>query len=68
MINYNWNYPTSMWVGKGRVNDLSKACNELNIKKPLLVTDKELIKTNMFLDPSTLFQISPFCSTVTNID
>ena len=50
MINYNWNYPTSMWVGKGRVNDLSKACNELNIKKPLLVTDKELIKTNMVLD------------------
>ncbi len=50
MINYNWNYPTSMWVGKERVNDLGKACNQLNIQKPLVVTDKGLFKTSMILN------------------
>tara|TARA_B100000787_G_scaffold18312_1_gene12797 strand:- start:10 stop:1140 length:1131 start_codon:yes stop_codon:yes gene_type:complete len=36
-----------MWVGKDRINDLGKACMQLNIKKPLLVTDKGLAKTKM---------------------
>ena len=39
-----------MWVGKERVNDLGKACNQLNIQKPLVVTDKGLFKTNMILN------------------
>ena len=39
----NWNYPTTMWVGEGRVKDLSNACKQLNILKPLFVTDKDLI-------------------------
>ena len=43
----NWNYPTSVWVGEGRINDLTKACKILNVKKPLLVTDKDLAKTQM---------------------
>ena len=47
MSNINWNYPTTMWVGKDRVNDLGKACKQLNIKKPLLVTDGGLAKTTM---------------------
>jgi alcohol dehydrogenase class IV len=38
----NWNYPTTMWVGKDRIKDLSIACRNLNINKPLLVTDKGL--------------------------
>ncbi len=42
MNNFNWNYPTTMWVGEKRINDLSEACKNLNIKKPLLVTDKGL--------------------------
>ena len=42
MSSFNWNYPTTMWVGEKRINDLSKACKNLNIKKPLLVTDKGL--------------------------
>tara|TARA_B100001057_G_scaffold316872_1_gene316994 strand:- start:111 stop:1274 length:1164 start_codon:yes stop_codon:yes gene_type:complete len=42
MINNNWNYPTTMWVGKNRIKDLSEACKNLNIKKPLLVTDSGL--------------------------
>ena len=47
MSNFNWNYPTIMWVGKDRINDLGKACMQLNIIKPLLVTDKGLAKTKM---------------------
>ena len=43
----NWNYPTSVWVGEDRINDLTKACKILNVKKPLLVTDKDLAKTQM---------------------
>ena len=43
----NWNYPTSVWVGEDRINDLTKACKILNVKKPLLVTDKDLSKTQM---------------------
>ena len=40
----NWNYPTTVWVGKNRVNDLVNACLILKIKKPLFVTDKNLVK------------------------
>ena len=47
MINFNWNYPTTIWVGEDRINDLGKACKQLNIKKPLLVTDGGLAKTKM---------------------
>ena len=50
MNNVNWNYPTTMWVGKDRINDLGKACKQLNIKKPLLVTDGGLAKTKMVLN------------------
>ena len=39
----NWNYPTTVWVGENRVSDLSEACQNLNIKKPMFVTDKDLI-------------------------
>ena len=52
MNNYNWNYPTTMWVGENRIEDLNNACKSLNIKKPLLVTDKglgnsEIIKNSL---------------------
>ena len=38
-----WNYPTTVWVGENRINDLSEACKNLNISKPLFVTDKDLV-------------------------
>ena len=43
----NWNYPTSMWVGENRVEDVSKACKQLGISNPLFVTDKDLINLDM---------------------
>ena len=50
MNNFNWNYPTTMWGGQNRINDLYLACNQLSIKKPLLVTDGGLAKTQMVLN------------------
>jgi len=43
----NWNYPTNVWVGNNRIKDLQKACLQLLIKKPLFVTDKDLINLEM---------------------
>jgi len=47
MTKCNWNYPTTMWVGENRIKDLSNACNQLNIKKPLLVTDSGLAQSDI---------------------
>ncbi len=49
MQKYNWNYPTTMWVGQNRIKDLSNACKNLNIKKPLLVTDQGLARSEIIL-------------------
>ena len=46
----NWNYPTTMWVGKDRIKDLSIACKTLNINKPLLVTDSGLAKSKIVIN------------------
>ena len=43
MTYYNWNYPTTLWVGENRIKDLSTACNNLKIINPLFVTDKDLV-------------------------
>jgi len=43
----NWNYPTSMRFGVGRISELSDACKQLGFKKPLLVTDPGLAKLPM---------------------
>ena len=36
-----------MWVGENRVNDIAQACKNLNILKPLFVTDKGLAETEI---------------------
>ena len=71
MNNYNWNYPTTMWVGENRITDLGNACKQLNIKSPLLVTDGGLAKTNMVLNileklKSEGFKVSIFSNVVGN--
>ena len=39
----NWNYPTAIWFGHERVKDIVKACKQLNMKNPLIVTDEALV-------------------------
>ena len=43
----NWNYPTTVWIGENRIKDLYQACVQLLIKKPLFVTDKDLVNLEM---------------------
>ena len=47
MTSYNWNYPTTVWVGEKRIEDLYLACKQLKIKKPLFVTDGGLAQSEM---------------------
>ena len=56
MQNYNWIYPTTMWVGENRIKDLVSACNKLNINKPLLVTDNGLAKSKIIDETITLLK------------
>ena len=46
-MTFNWNYPTTVWVGEYRINDITQACINLKINKPLLVTDKDLVNLNI---------------------
>ena len=47
MDNMNWNYPTPIWFGLNRVNETQKACENLNINNPLIVTDPGILKTDI---------------------
>ena len=47
MENMNWNYPTLIWFGLNRINEIQNACNSLNIKNPLIVTDPGILKTKI---------------------
>ena len=40
----NWNYPTSVKFGAGRISELGQAVKSAGMKKPLLVTDPVLAK------------------------
>jgi alcohol dehydrogenase class IV len=41
-MNANWNYPTRVWFGAGRVTELPAACRALGVKRPLVITDRGL--------------------------
>jgi alcohol dehydrogenase len=46
-MSMNWNYPTTIWFGDQRINEIQKACESLNIQKPLIVTDPGILKTDI---------------------
>ena len=48
----NWSYPTQIKFGAGRIREISDACNQANIKRPLLITDKGL--SNLPITSKTL--------------
>jgi alcohol dehydrogenase class IV len=43
----NWNYPTTIWAGPGRIAELAEACARAGIRRPLLVTDQGLVAAPM---------------------
>ena len=47
MMSMNWSYPTTIWFGDQRINEIQKACESLNIHKPLIVTDPGILKTGI---------------------
>jgi alcohol dehydrogenase class IV len=46
----NWNYPTQVRFGPGRIRELPQACKQLGMKRPLLVTDMGLKSNPMVLN------------------
>ncbi len=60
MQKYNWNYPTTIWVGENRIKDLALACKLLNISKPLLVTDNGLSKSEIILNAMNILKDNNF--------
>ena len=43
----NWNYPTTIWAGPGRIAELAKACSQAGMQRPLIVTDEGLTAAPM---------------------
>ena len=46
----NWNYPTPIRFGPGRIRELAQTCREFGIERPLLVTDPGLATMAMVTD------------------
>ena len=49
----NWNYPTNVRFGAGRIGELAKCCKNLGMSRPLLVTDPGLADRDMVVDAKT---------------
>lgn len=43
----NWNFPTPIRFGPGRISELPDACRELGMSRPLLVTDSGLADSDI---------------------
>ena len=46
----NWNYPTPIRFGAGRIKELSDSCKSVGMKNPLLITDPGLAALPMVSD------------------
>lgn len=49
-MNANWNYPTAVRTGAGRISELAEVCRDLGMDSPLLVTDPGLAGLPMVVD------------------
>jgi alcohol dehydrogenase class IV len=50
----NWNYPTAIRFGAGRIRELPEVCRTLGMQRPLLVTDAGLAKLPLVTDTARL--------------
>jgi hypothetical protein len=60
MLKGNWNYPTTIWAGPGRLAELPLACERAGIKRPLLVTDQGLLGAPMITRAAELVKAPVF--------
>jgi len=49
MYSANWNYPTNIRVGAGRIKELAELCQSLGMYSPLLITDPGLAALPMVM-------------------
>jgi alcohol dehydrogenase class IV len=65
----NWNYPTTIWAGPGRIAELPEACSRAGMKRPLMVTDEGLIASPMIKNAlAALKHAAPFGAVKGNPD
>ncbi|MGE4063771.1 MAG: iron-containing alcohol dehydrogenase [Rhodospirillaceae bacterium] len=60
----NWNYPTTIWTGPGRLADLREACVAAKIGKPLIVTDRGLAANEMIARARAMLNDAPAFSDI----
>lgn len=61
-LNANWNYPTAIRFGHGRIAELPDLCAELGMRRPLLVTDSGLAALPLMADIKNRLQAAlPDC-------
>lgn len=61
-LHTNWNYPTTIWFGPGRVREIALACRQLHIQAPMIVTDPGLAELPMIqqvMDDLTQVGLNP---------
>ena len=62
----NWNYPTAIRFGAGRIAELGDACRSAGIGRPLLVTDPALAALPMVEDALAAAGAALFCDIHSN--
>ena len=55
----NWNYPTTIWAGPGRIAELAAACQRAGMSRPLIVTDQGLLDAPMIRNAAALLSNAP---------
>src|SRR5215212_6428339 len=60
----NWNYPTSVRFGAGRIAELSEAVRSAGMRRPLLVTDPRLAVMPMVTEGLAALEASGIPSAV----
>ena len=53
-LHANWNYPTAVRMGAGRLKELGEAAAVAGIARPLIVTDRGLVKLPMIKTASEI--------------
>ena len=64
--NTNWNFPTTIWFGNGRINEVEKACDQLKMRHPLFVTDEDLIDLDIVTNTLEIIKSSGISFNVYN--
>ena len=63
-----WSYPTEIRFGVGRINELSEVCRANNIKRPLFVTDRNLVVLESTQNIIKKVKKDFFCNVFNDVD